>query len=181
MLEAGYESDSSISFIRYKHNINDHKSIGGDEIYSIYEDRSGIIWIGTNNGLSRYLRDDEIFINYTHDPADPRSITSNEVYSIYEEGASFTMASRFRTNQNLDLPASASFVDFRDINFSNPSTVQIHDAIVSRNGVFDSADSNIIPNLTKGELASSFIGNKGIANTFGASYGRIRFRFSSNV
>ena len=88
------------------------------------------------------------------------------VYSIYEEGTSFTMASRFRTNQNVDLPANASFIDFRNTNFSNPSTVQIHDAIVSRNGVFDSVDANIIPNLAKGDLASSFVGNKGIANTF---------------
>jgi len=94
-----------------------------------------------------------------------RNLTDG-VYSIYEEGTSFTMASRFRTNQNVDLPANASFIDFRNTNFSNPSTVQIRDAIVSRNGVFDSVDANIIPNLTKGELASSFVGNKGIANTF---------------
>ena len=102
-------------------------------------------------------------------------------YSIYEEGTSFTMASRFRTNQNVDLPASASFIDFRNTNFLNPSTVQIHDAIVSRNGVFDSVDANIIPNLTKGDLASSFVGNKGIANTFEGGYTSITTEVQTTI
>ena len=103
------------------------------------------------------------------------------VYSIYEEGTTFTMASRFRTNQNVDLPANASFIDFRNTNFLNPSTVQIHDAIVSRNGVFDSVDANIIPNLTKGDLASSFVGNKGIANTFEGGYTSITTEVQTTI
>ena len=87
-------------------------------------------------------------------------------YSLYKAGASFTMASRFRTNQNIDLPASASFVDFAPVNFPNPSTVQLDGCIISRNGVFNASDSNITPNAQPSDLPSAWTGNVGIQNTF---------------
>lgn len=82
------------------------------------------------------------------------------------------MASRFRSNQNIDLPASASFFDFAPSNFVNPSTVQIMGAIFTRNGVFDATDPNIAPNMDQGDLVSAWSGNNGIPNTFeGGSVG----------
>ncbi|TVR93257.1 MAG: hypothetical protein EA428_02480 [Spirochaetaceae bacterium] len=42
---------------RYLHNQDDPFSISHDVVYSLYEDRTGIIWIGTNgNGISRLDR-----------------------------------------------------------------------------------------------------------------------------
>jgi len=42
---------------RYRHNQDNPYSISHDVVYSLYEDRSGIIWIGTNgNGISRLDR-----------------------------------------------------------------------------------------------------------------------------
>ena len=102
---------------------------------------------------------------YFIDTSIVRGLT-NGVYSLFEEGTAFSMASRFRSNQNIDIPADVSFFDFQPSNFVNPSTVQITDAIISRNGVFDAEDTNIIPNMDKGDLVSSWNGNKGIQNTF---------------
>lgn len=100
-----------------------------------------------------------------------RSLTDG-AYSLFKAGASFSMGSRFRSNMNLDLPASASFFDFSASNFVNPSTLQIEGAIVTRNGVFNAADSNITPNVTAGELVSAWTGNNGMPNTFvGGSIG----------
>lgn len=87
-------------------------------------------------------------------------------YSLFKAGAGFTMASRFRSNQNIDLPASASFIDFSASNFSNPSTLQLDGCIITRNGAFDATDANIIPNVSAGDLISEWIGNNGIDNTF---------------
>jgi signal transduction histidine kinase/ligand-binding sensor domain-containing protein/DNA-binding response OmpR family regulator len=84
-LESGYEKSSFLSFICYKADINDKSSLSGNEIYSIYEDKKGTIWIGTNNGLSVYQREKDNFINYTHNPANPNSISRGEVYSIYQD------------------------------------------------------------------------------------------------
>lgn len=93
-------------------------------------------------------------------------------YSLFKAGAGFSMESRFRSNMNLDLPASANFFDFTPSQFVNPSTLQIEGAIVTRNGVFDATDSNITPNVSASDLVSSWSGNNGMPNTFeGASIG----------
>ena len=76
------------------------------------------------------------------------------------------MAFRFRSNQNIDLPALASFFDFAGSNFINPSTVQLEGCIITRNGVFDATDANITPNLAASNLVSAWEGNNGIPNTF---------------
>ncbi|PHS02419.1 MAG: hypothetical protein COA78_21095 [Blastopirellula sp.] len=87
-------------------------------------------------------------------------------YTLFKAGAGFTMASRFRSNQNIDLPANASFFDFSVANFPNPSTIQIDGAIITRNGSIDAEDANINPNITEAELPSAFMGNQGMHNTF---------------
>lgn len=88
-----------------------------------------------------------------------------DTYSLFSAGASFVMQSRFRTNQNADLPTGVSLIDFAPANFPNPSTVQITGAIVSRAGVFDPNDANISPNLDYSDLSALFTGNVGVRNT----------------
>lgn len=94
-----------------------------------------------------------------------RSLT-NSAFTLYKAGGSFTMASRFRSNQNLDLPALASFLDFAPSNFPNSSTLQLDGCIVTRNGVSDASDTNLTPNISAGDLASSWNNNNGLPNTF---------------
>jgi hypothetical protein len=95
-----------------------------------------------------------------------RSLSSGFSGALFEAGAGFTMASRFLSDINCDLPASAAFCDFQNSNFTNPSTLQISGAIISRNGVFDGSDSNLFPNITETDLASLFKANKGLFNTY---------------
>lgn len=94
-----------------------------------------------------------------------RGLTAG-AYSLFKAGASFSMASRFRSNQNIDLPTSASFFDFSPSNFVNPSTVQLDNCLVSRNFVFDSSDALLIPNMDAADLEAQWRGNTGIDNTF---------------
>ena len=94
-----------------------------------------------------------------------RSLTDGG-YTLYKAGTSFLMNSRFRTNQNVDLPTNASFFNFAPSNFVNPSTVQVTGALVSRNGVFNAVDSNITPNMVRGDLVAQWQGNIGMSNTF---------------
>ena len=85
---------------------------------------------------------------------------------LYAAGTAFTMASRFRSNQNIDLGATAEFFDFAPTNFPNDNTVQIDGAIVSRGSVFDPDDATIIPNMSKGDVQAFWTDNIGISNTF---------------
>ena len=87
-------------------------------------------------------------------------------YSLYKAGSGFTMNSRFRSNQNIDLPASASFFDFAPSNFSNPSTIQLDGCIISRDGVFNAEDANYTPNINEADLACAWSNNNGMPNTF---------------
>lgn len=95
-----------------------------------------------------------------------RSLDAGMTGALYEAGAGFSMASRFRTNQNIDLPASAAFFDFSPSQFANPSTVQVTGAIVTRNGVSNAEDANITPNMAAGDLSSAWSLNTGMPNTF---------------
>lgn len=94
-----------------------------------------------------------------------RNLTDGS-YTLFKSGASFVMQSRFRTNQNIDLPTNVSFFDFSDANFPNPSTLQLMGCILTRNGSPDPSDSNISPNIEASNLACHWSGNNGIPNTF---------------
>ena len=99
-------------------------------------------------------------------------ILADGAYSLFKAGAALTLGSRFRTNMNVDLPASVSLFDFIPANFPNPSTLQVDSAIVTRLGVQDATDSNYTPNISASDLACSWSNNVGMPNTFeGGSIG----------
>jgi signal transduction histidine kinase/ligand-binding sensor domain-containing protein len=57
-------------------------------VAAVYEDRQGILWIGTfNGGLNRLNRESGSITVYQHDPANPASLNSNAVYAVYEDRA----------------------------------------------------------------------------------------------
>ena len=87
-------------------------------------------------------------------------------YTLFKAGAGFSMSSRFRTNMNVDLPASASLLDFSESNFVNSSNIQLSNCIITRNGVFNPSDANITPNITASNIKSLFTNNQGIINTY---------------
>lgn len=70
------------SFINYKHDQNDLKSLGGNDVRVIYQDNHKNLWVGTNGGgLSLFNTITKTFTNYT--PANS-GITSYDVRSIAE-------------------------------------------------------------------------------------------------
>ena len=132
---------------------------------------------GLESGTGRFGGTPELTLSgtwlggYFIDTSIVRSLTDGS-YSLYKAGTALLMNSRFRSNQNIDLPASASFIDFAPGNFVNPSTVQLTNCLISRNGVFDAIDTNLTPNMDMGDLVASWTGNNGIPNTFeGGSIG----------
>ena len=73
----------------YRHYFNDPDDIGSllnNEVYSIFEDRSGNLWIGTNGGgLGVFDRTRESFFHFTYDAEDPNSLSYDEIRSLYED------------------------------------------------------------------------------------------------
>ncbi len=107
---------------------------------------------------------------YFIDTSIVRGLSAGMTTALYSAGVGFTMSSRFRSNQNVDLPASASLLDFSAVNFLNFSILQLTGVLITRNGVIDPTDTNYTPNITPAEIASSWHANVGLLNTFeGAS------------
>ncbi len=61
--------------------INDGLSQGF--VSSIIQDKMGLMWFGTNDGLNRY--DGYKFIVYYHSPSDSTSLADNEINCLYED------------------------------------------------------------------------------------------------
>ncbi|MGK2861496.1 MAG: ligand-binding sensor domain-containing protein, partial [Chitinophagaceae bacterium] len=81
-------------FIHYRNEPGNPRSLSSNKVINIYEDRQGVIWIGTNfpwmgkpsdeGGLNR-LDPDGSFTRYMHDPKNPHSLISNKVRAIFED------------------------------------------------------------------------------------------------
>ena len=95
-----------------------------------------------------------------------RGLSGIATAPLFSAGAGFTMQSRFITDINCDLPTLAPLLDFSPINFPNPSTLQIRDAIVTRDGAMHATDANITPNVAATDLCSAWSDNIGLKNTF---------------
>ena len=59
---------------------------GSNKINTIYEDRFGNIWIGSqDNGISVLNMDNHTIDNYAHNPSDKNTLSSNKIFSIIED------------------------------------------------------------------------------------------------
>jgi ligand-binding sensor domain-containing protein len=68
---------SQVSFTHYQNNPADFKSLSSNLVSSIFEDRTGILWIATDNGLNSFDRKTGVFKRYQHNPKNKHSISSD--------------------------------------------------------------------------------------------------------
>lgn len=74
------------TIVTYYHNPEDSNSLGSSNIKSLYEDREGVLWIGTRDrGLNRYNRATDNFTVFEHNPKDRKSLSENFVRKIFED------------------------------------------------------------------------------------------------
>ncbi|NOG46718.1 MAG: hypothetical protein HND50_15865 [Calditrichaeota bacterium] len=72
-------------FSKYNNDPKDPTSLSSDQILNIFEDRSGIVWLGTsNNGLNRFNKTHSVFNNYYRNPNEKHSLNADEIWSINE-------------------------------------------------------------------------------------------------
>jgi len=75
---------NQILFKHYKYNPNDTLSISHNYVSCIYQDNSGIIWIGTRDGLNYFNKETGQFLRIKHNPENSNSISNNNIQTIYE-------------------------------------------------------------------------------------------------
>ena len=57
------------SFVSYKHDITDTTSILDNTLSTLYEDKTGVLWIGSWVGLEKFDRTTNSFLHYTPNPS----------------------------------------------------------------------------------------------------------------
>ncbi len=55
------------------------------QFYTLYQDRKGIFWIGSSNGLAQFDLEKNIYITYRNQKQGDTLLTSNVVFTIYED------------------------------------------------------------------------------------------------
>ena len=75
-------------FVRYMNDPGNPASLAEKSVWSIYEDRAGSLWVGTDGGgLNRLNRPAGTFERFLSTPSDPGSLSDNSVRSIYEDAS----------------------------------------------------------------------------------------------
>ena len=71
---------------RFQHDVTDPTSLNDDRVVSVYQDRSGLLWVGTESGGLNLLNFQQAqFGAYRHHPADPNSLSPGRVTGIYQD------------------------------------------------------------------------------------------------
>ncbi len=79
-------SGSEVTFKRFRHDPVDPASLSANKISTIFQDRDGVLWLGTaKGGLCEWRPASESFACYRHDPADPTSLSDDNVASIFQD------------------------------------------------------------------------------------------------
>jgi len=80
------DDDGLTIFEQFQHDPDDPRSLSGNLVRAIYEDRSGVLWIGTqDHGLNRFDRASGTFTSWQNEPGNPYSLSENRIEAIYED------------------------------------------------------------------------------------------------
>ncbi len=79
------QQDGGYRFINHRHDPANPNGISHNFIWSIIEDRTGIIWLGTDLGINKLDPAGAKFRHFRSEPFDPNSLSNNEVTAIFRD------------------------------------------------------------------------------------------------
>src|SRR5687768_1620636 len=131
-----YAQDDQLKFDRF----TTENGLSSNVVYCILQDKKGWLWIGTNDGLSRY--DGYSFKTYRSDPGDSSSLPANSVNALCEDqdgnlwiGTSKGVC-KFNIGKNnfIKIPLLTEFM------ISQILKVNKHELLINSGGVFLTVD-----------------------------------------
>jgi hypothetical protein len=87
------------------------------------------------------------------------------ITSLFKEGTSLSITGRFNVNINCDLPATGSLCDFSESNIANDESLIFQNCFITRQGVVNTVDANITPNVSHESVKSKWSDNTGMPDT----------------
>jgi ligand-binding sensor domain-containing protein len=109
----GLNKYDGYDFKVYRHFPDEPASMANSNVRTIYEDRKGVLWVGTwGGGLDRFDREKEIFIHYRNREGDTSSLSNNFILTIYEDSRGILWVGTPNGLNRLDR-ATGSFVRYQ--------------------------------------------------------------------
>lgn len=99
-------------FRHFNHDPLNPKSLSNNTVWCITEDKSGYIWIGTDDGLNRYDYATASFTVFKHTPNYRYSISDNAILSLYIDRGGFLWACTYK-GLNVYDPKTGRFFHYR--------------------------------------------------------------------
>lgn len=102
------------NFIYYKHELNDAKSLSYNHVFSLLEDKKGIIWAGTlGGGLNKFDSRTGKFKRFNHNPNNDNTISHDVIYKLYRDSKNRIWISTLGGGLNLFDPVRETFVHYK--------------------------------------------------------------------
>ena len=77
------DETNQAAFTHFVHDANDPNSLSNNIVYTICEDRSGVLWIGTiGGGLNKFDQEQQIFTSYNEEHDD---VDNNILFKVFED------------------------------------------------------------------------------------------------
>jgi len=84
--EDGLNLYDGYGFTVLRNDPSDEHSLSYNQVNVVYEDRSGVIWVGTfNGGLNRYVLKKNQFVRYRFSPTDTTTLSSDLINCLVED------------------------------------------------------------------------------------------------
>lgn len=98
----------------YRHNPLNSKSILSNEIISVYEDRSGILWVGSHlgGGISKLEKNQFLFGFLENEAGNTNSLSDNVIWAIQEDHQEFVWFGTYRGGLDRFNPLEKTFRHF---------------------------------------------------------------------
>ncbi|MFO7890066.1 MAG: two-component regulator propeller domain-containing protein [bacterium] len=110
------KNQDSIDIIRYQHNEQDNWSISSNCVTSIYEDYSGRLWIGTDNGaLHRFDREQQKFERYTYHKEGSANTGNDDITAVREYDQGMLWVGTKGDGMYIFNPHSEKFISYHNI------------------------------------------------------------------
>jgi ligand-binding sensor domain-containing protein/signal transduction histidine kinase/AraC-like DNA-binding protein len=137
--EDGLNRYDGHSFVSYRNDPTNKKTISQNFIQSIYSDVHGDIWVGTaESGLNRYNYRSDDFTIFRHNPRNRYSINGNDIISIVPARNGNLWVASYRNGINCYDRKSGRFYDRKDILAAckNKGNYKVQSILEGRNGIF---------------------------------------------
>ena len=158
-----------IRFKHYLHNSDDPGSLSNDFVWSIYEDKHGNIWVGTNEGLNKFDAITKSFKHYQHDPDNSNSISHNIARIMYQDSQDRFWVGTYHGLNRFD-PLTETFIRYTN-DPANPQSLSNNSVVT----IFEDASGIIWIGTMGGGLNrfdpesktfTHFLEKDGLPNTF---------------